>query len=31
VTTSHDGKAGVYGAVLAEGMVRQNDEIAVLD
>ncbi len=27
VARQHDGKAGVYGAVLAEGMIRQGDEI----
>ena len=31
VARNHDGKAGVYGAVLVEGMVRQDDEIALLD
>jgi hypothetical protein len=30
VTKTHDGKAGVYGAVLVEGMVRVGDEIEVL-
>jgi len=27
----HDGKAGVYGAVLVEGTIRTGDEIALLD
>jgi uncharacterized protein len=31
VTKTHDGKAGVYGAVLVEGMVRHGDEIQILD
>jgi uncharacterized protein len=31
VTKAHEGKAGVYGAVLVEGMVRRGDEIEVLD
>jgi hypothetical protein len=31
VARDHDGKAGVYGAVLVEGMVRQGDEIELLD
>jgi len=31
VTKAHDGKAGVYGAVLVEGMVRVGDVIEVLD
>ena len=31
VARGHDGKAGVYGAVLVEGMVHQGDEIALLD
>jgi uncharacterized protein len=31
VTKAHDGKAGVYGAVLIEGMVRVGDDIEVLD
>ncbi len=30
VTKAHDGKAGVYGAVLVEGMVRRGDDIEVL-
>ena len=30
VARDHDGKAGVYGAVLVEGMVRQGDEIELL-
>jgi hypothetical protein len=31
VRDNHDGKAGLYGAVLIEGIVRQGDEIRVLD
>ncbi len=31
VSQSHDGMAGVYGAVLVEGMVRQGDEIQLVD
>jgi len=31
VTRAHDGKAGVYGAVLVEGLVRQKDEIDLID
>lgn len=31
VSQAHDGMAGVYGAVLVEGMVRQGDEIALLN
>lgn len=31
VTKTHDGKAGVYGAVLVEGMVRVGDDIDVLN
>ena len=27
----HEGKAGIYGAVLAEGTIRSGDEIALLD
>ncbi len=27
----HEGQAGVYGAVVVEGVVRQNDEITLLD
>jgi uncharacterized protein YcbX len=27
----HEGRAGIYGAVLVEGMVRPGDEVAVLD
>jgi hypothetical protein len=30
VARDHDGTAGVYGAVLVEGMVRQDDEIELL-
>ena len=31
VRDSHEGKAGLYGAVLAEGTVRPGDEIRLLD
>jgi hypothetical protein len=31
VTKAHDGKAGVYGAVLVEGMVRIGDDIHVIE
>jgi uncharacterized protein len=31
VTKAHEGKAGVYGAVLTEGMIRVGDEIEVLN
>lgn len=31
VARDHEGKAGVYGAVLVEGMVRPGDEIALMD
>jgi uncharacterized protein YcbX len=31
VTKDHEGKAGVYGAVLMEGLVRIGDDIEVLD
>jgi uncharacterized protein YcbX len=31
VARDHDGKAGVYGAVLVEGTIRRGDEIALLD
>src|SRR5256885_1154689 len=31
VTKAHEGKAGVYGAVLVEGMLRAGDEVAVLN
>jgi uncharacterized protein len=31
VTKAHDGKAGVYGAVLIEGMVRIGDAVEVLE
>jgi uncharacterized protein len=30
VARDHDGKAGVYGAVLVEGIIRPGDEIALL-
>jgi uncharacterized protein len=30
VSRSHDGMAGVYGAVLVEGMVHRGDEIELL-
>ena len=31
VARDHDGKAGVYGAVLIEGTIRPQDEIALRD
>ena len=31
VARAHDGKAGIYGAVLAEGTIRPGDEIALMD
>jgi hypothetical protein len=31
VARFHEGKAGVYGAVLIEGMVRRGDELVLLD
>ncbi len=31
VNRGHEGKAGVYGAVLVEGTVRQGDEIVLAD
>jgi uncharacterized protein YcbX len=31
VAQAHDGMAGVYGAVLAEGMIRQGDPVELLD
>jgi hypothetical protein len=31
VTKAHDGKAGVYGAFLVEGLVRVGDDIAVVN
>ena len=31
VTQGHDGTAGVYGAVLAEGIIRPGDPVAILD
>lgn len=31
VTQAHEGKAGVYGAVLTEGMVRRGDPVELLD
>jgi uncharacterized protein YcbX len=31
VAQSHNGMAGVYGAVLAEGMVRKGDSVELLD
>lgn len=31
LTRDHEGKAGIYGAVLVEGTVRPGDEIALLD
>lgn len=30
LSQAHEGKAGVYGAVLVEGMIRSGDEIAVV-
>ena len=30
VSTAHEGMAGVYGAVLVEGMIRCGDEVAVI-
>ena len=31
VAQAHDGKAGLYGAVLVEGTIRSGDEIILLD
>jgi len=31
VARNHDGKAGVYAAVLIEGAIRPSDEVALLD
>jgi uncharacterized protein YcbX len=31
VAQAHEGMAGVYGAVLAEGMIRQGDSVELLD
>ena len=31
INNAHSNKAGVYGAVLVEGMVRPGDEIAEAD
>jgi MOSC domain-containing protein YiiM len=31
VARAHDGKAGVYGAVLVEGLIRPADEITLLN
>ena len=31
VARSHEGKAGVYGAVLVEGTLRKGDQIALMD
>ena len=31
VARAHDGKAGVYGAVLVEGTIRPGDEIVLLN
>ena len=31
VNRGHEGKAGVYGAVLVEGTVRPGDEIVLAD
>ena len=30
VAQAHDGMAGIYGAVLAEGMIRKGDPIELL-
>jgi MOSC domain-containing protein YiiM len=30
IARTHDGKAGVYGAVLVEGTVRPGDQVALL-
>jgi uncharacterized protein YcbX len=31
VAQAHEGKAGVYGAVLAEGMIRKGDSVELID
>ena len=31
VTKNHDGRAGVYAAVLVEGLVRPGDDIVLQD
>ncbi len=31
VAQAHEGKAGVYGAILAEGIIRQGDPVELLD
>ena len=31
VAQAHEGMAGVYGAVLAEGVVRKGDSVELLD
>jgi MOSC domain-containing protein YiiM len=31
VAQAHSGMAGIYGAVLAEGMVRKGDSVELLD
>jgi uncharacterized protein YcbX len=31
VAQAHDGFAGVYGAILAEGMIRKGDSVELLD
>jgi hypothetical protein len=31
VARNHDGKAGIYAAVLVEGMVRAGDEIRLVE
>ena len=31
VAQAHDGMAGVYGAVMAEGMLHRGDPVEVLD
>jgi MOSC domain-containing protein YiiM len=31
VARGHQGTAGIYGAVLAEGMIRKDDPVTLLD
>jgi MOSC domain-containing protein len=31
VARAHDGKAGVYGAILVEGTIRAGDDVALVD
>jgi MOSC domain-containing protein YiiM len=31
VAQAHDGMAGVYGAVLVEGLIRKGDPVEVVD